>query len=61
MEMQSLPGAGGITPAHARKSLDFGTAGQAAQDHPRTRGEKERAFEKVMDKEGSPPHTRGKE
>ena len=60
MEMQSLPGAGGITPAHAGKSLDFGTAGQAAQDHPRTRGEKAFFSVEKSTLPGSPPHTRGK-
>ena len=55
-----MPGAGGITPAHAGKSLDFGTAGQAAQDHPRTRGEKAFFSVEKSTLPGSPPHTRGK-
>ena len=51
----------GITPAHAGKSL-FGLLSSAVfRDHPRTCGEKARAYCKIYNEWGSPPHMRGKD
>ena len=50
----------GITPAHAGKSPRPGVRALPRWDHPRTRGEKVISGWPVTDRQGSPPHTRGK-
>ena len=50
----------GITPAWAGKIFSFAALGPAAEDHPRVGGEKEFEFNVLPDKQGSPPHGRGK-
>ena len=51
----------GITPAHAGKSYDERYEKSLGKDHPRTCGEKVEHIRGGIDKEGSPPHMRGKE
>ena len=50
-----------ITPAHAGKSRLAGKVLPARRDHPRARGEKAGCLWLGRVREGSPPHTRGKE
>ena len=50
----------GITPAHAGKSYADLAIEKAAEDHPRTRGEKNLVQLSEVLHAGSPPHTRGK-
>ena len=52
---------GGITPAHAGKSLGIATLSRCPRDHPRTRGEKVPVANPFSRQRGSPPHTRGKD
>ena len=49
-----------ITPAHAGKSASRCSFGIDSRDHPRTCGEKARAYCKIYNEWGSPPHMRGK-
>ena len=51
---------GGITPAHAGKSLLVSRSRCGQRDHPRTRGEKDSQRAQELIGKGSPPHTRGK-
>ena len=50
----------GITPAHAGKSGQQPSARPCRRDHPRVCGEKVRAYVKIWNEWGSPPHVRGK-
>ena len=50
----------GITPACAGKSWYLYRAHPPIQDHPRMRGEKQSAWLRSIQAEGSPPHARGK-
>ena len=54
-------GAGGITPACAGKSLDFGCIVSGKRDHPRVRGEKVLFRRGLRSALGSPPRARGKD
>ena len=51
---------GGITPAHAGKSIKSSRFFASCWDHPRTRGEKIISLLALVHRLGSPPHTRGK-
>ena len=51
----------GITPAYAGKSASRNWLMSMDMDHPRIRGEKQRAYREANREKGSPPHTRGKE
>ena len=51
---------GGITPAHAGKSVTHPMPLFCHEDHPRTRGEKYFQWRSRLPCAGSPPHTRGK-
>ena len=50
----------GITPAHAGKSSTLKCHLPISRDHPRTCGEKFNCKRNNKDKQGSPPHMRGK-
>lgn len=50
----------GITPAWAGKSLFSSVSEVSLRDHPRVGGEKSGAVGQMTDKQGSPPHGRGK-
>ena len=50
----------GITPAHAGKSSQKPYVLPFERDHPRTCGEKPKAFPAFIRFRGSPPHMRGK-
>ena len=49
-----------ITPAHAGKRQETGSAERKARDHPRACGEKCGQLAKTRDRRGSPPRMRGK-
>ena len=51
----------GITPAYAGKRLYCSFALATLWDHPRICGEKFRAYAKIYNEWGSPPHMRGKD
>ena len=51
---------GRITPAHAGKRRWPGIPTPLRRDHPRTCGEKDDLFTMLMQRQGSPPHLRGK-
>ena len=51
----------GITPAHAGKRITAARRLSARRDHPRTCGEKNLRAAQDIEKQGSPPHMRGKE
>ena len=53
-------GGGGITPAHAGKSMKSMIALRFCGDHPRTCGEKGEEVPRLTEEKGSPPHMRGK-
>ena len=56
-----LPGwGGGITPAHAGKSIIAGGGQCCHRDHPRACGEKHQLGGVACEEEGSPPRMRGK-
>ena len=50
-----------ITPAHAGKSSSVRMSSTKTLDHPRTCGEKKHLDRYYDEKEGSPPHMRGKD
>ena len=51
----------GITPAYAGKRRDIYMLHRPPRDHPRIRGEKHYDDYGISLKQGSPPHTRGKD
>ena len=55
-----LPEQHGITPAYAGKSSGPTRKSTTNGDHPRICGEKFRAYAKIYNEWGSPPHMRGK-
>ena len=59
-KQQARSNIGGITPAHAGKSILPDQKSRLHGDHPRTRGEKNHLRTAETDIGGSPPHTRGK-
>ena len=61
VEMKLAGTVHGITPAHAGKSICFGSKVDVARDHPRACGEKSAQVQCLPRLSGSPPRMRGKE
>ena len=60
-ELQHIRFLKGITPAYAGKRRRLSAAPRFSRDHPRIRGEKIIPGHGLLIRQGSPPHTRGKE